>query len=69
MVISKRLKETLKSTPEGQVFSIQDFDIPAEYQPALVKALSRLISDGAIQKVSKGKYYKPRKSIFGTLNR
>ncbi len=67
MVISKQLKETLKNMPEGQVFSIQDFDIPAEYQPALVKALSRLVSDGTIQKVSKGKYYKPRNSIFGTL--
>lgn len=60
MVIAKQLKEKLKSIPEGQVFSIQDFDIPMEYQPALQRALSRLVAEGAIQKISKGKYYKAR---------
>lgn len=67
MVIAKQLKETLKSIPEGQVFSIHDFDIPSEYQPALVRSMSRLVADGAIQKISKGKYYKARESVFGTL--
>lgn len=67
MVIAKQLKETLKDMPEGQVFTIQDFDIPMEHQPALQRCISRLVADGTVQKVSKGKYYKPRKSIFGTL--
>lgn len=67
MVIAKQLKEKLKSIPEGQVFSIQDFDIPMEYQPALQRAMSRLVAEGIIQKISKGKYYKARKSVFGTL--
>lgn len=67
MVIAKQLKDALNKTPEGQVFSIQDFDIPKEYQPALVKALGRLAADGTIRKVSKGRYYKPRQTVFGTL--
>lgn len=67
MIIARRLKETLESIPEGRVFSIQDFDIPQEYQPALVRAISRLVADGVIQKVSKGRYYKPRRTVFGTL--
>ena len=67
MVIAKQLKEKLKSLPEGRVFSLQDFDIPMEYQPALQRAMSRLVADGALQKISKGKYYKARKSVFGTL--
>ena len=67
MIIAKQLKEKLKSIPEGQVFSIQDFDIPMEYQPALQRTMSRMVSDGAIQKISKGKYYKARNSVFGTL--
>lgn len=67
MVIAKQLKEKLKSIPEGLVFSMQDFDIPMEYQPALQRTMSRLVADGAIQKISKGKYYKARKSVFGML--
>lgn len=67
MIIARRLKERLESIPEGRVFSIQDFDIPQEYQPALVRSISRLVADGAIQKVSKGRYYKPRRTVFGTL--
>ena len=67
MVIAKQLKEKLKSIPEGQVFSMQDFDIPMEYQSALQRTMSRLVSGGAVQKIAKGKYYKARKSVFGTL--
>ena len=67
MIIAKQFRDTLNRIPEGKVFSIRDFDIPQEYQPALVKSISRLVADEAIQKVSKGKYYKPRKSVFGTL--
>lgn len=67
MIIARQFKEMLNSIQEGRVFSIQDFDIPLEYQPALVKSISRLIADGVIQKVAKGKYYKPRQTIFGTL--
>ena len=67
MVIAKQLKEKLNSIPGGRVFSIRDFDIPMEYQQALQRTMSRLVADGAIQKISKGKYYKARKSVFGTL--
>lgn len=67
MVIAKQLKKTLKSIPEGQIFSIRDFGIPQEYHPALVRALCRLVAEGSIQKVAKGKYYKPRESVFGIL--
>lgn len=67
MVIAKQLKEKLRNIPEGQVFSMHDFDVPMECQPALQRAMSRLVADGAIQKISKGKYYKARKSVFGTL--
>lgn len=53
--------------PQGRVFSIGDFSIPQEYQPALVKALSRMVADGKIRKVAKGRYYKPRQTMFGIL--
>ena len=35
---------------------------------ALAKSLSRLTKEGQIVRLSRGKYYKPQKSVFGTLN-
>ena len=67
MVITRQIKETLETMPQGRVFSISDFPIPAEYQPALVKALSRMVAGGGIRKVAKGRYYKPRQTVFGVL--
>lgn len=57
----------METMPQGRVFSIGDFSIPQEYQPALVKALSRMVADGKIRKVAKGRYYKPRQTMFGIL--
>ena len=42
MVITKQVQEILDATPPGKVLTIADFNVLPEYQPALVKALSRL---------------------------
>ena len=67
MVITKQVKQILDITPPGKVLTIADFDVPQERQPALVKALSRLVADGSIRKIAKGRYYKPKQTVFGTL--
>ena len=67
MIIGESIKKKLSETPEGVVLTISDFNIAPEYQAALVKALNRLVYQGSLNKISKGKYYKPRKSIFGSL--
>ena len=67
MIIGESIKKKLSETPEGVVLTISDFNIAPEYQAALVKALNRLVHQGSLNKISKGKYYKPRKSIFGSL--
>ena len=36
-------------------------------QPALAKALNRLVLRGELQKIAKGKYYIPKKTILGNL--
>lgn len=66
-MITKRIKEILDSTPPGKVLTIADFDVPLERQPALVRALSRLVANGSIRKIAKGRYYKPKQTVFGTL--
>lgn len=67
MIIGRVIKEKLSSTPEGVVLTTKDFDVEMRYQPALVKALNRLVHQGVLQKIAKGKFYIPKKSIFGTL--
>lgn len=67
MVITKQVRETLEAIPPGKVLTITDFNVPLEYQPALVKALSRLVAEGSILKIAKGRYYKPKQTVFGTL--
>lgn len=67
MVINGQIKEVMSSTPAGVVLTTKDFGVEMRYQQALVKALSRLVQQGELQKISKGKYYIPKKTIFGTL--
>ncbi len=67
MVISKQIKEKLSSTPAGVVLTTKDFGVEMRYQPALAKALSRLVLQGELQKIAKGKYYIPKSTIFGKL--
>jgi hypothetical protein len=68
MIISKQVKERLESIPNGIVITLQDFKVTPKYEGALVKALSRLVAKGDLKKTSKGRYYKPRKTIFGTIS-
>ena len=67
MVINGQIKEVMSSTPAGVVLTTKDFGVEMRYQRALVKALSRLVQQGELKKISKGKYYIPKKTIFGTL--
>jgi hypothetical protein len=67
MVITEQIKEKLRAVPDGCVLTLKDFNVDSQYEIALVKALSRLVVQGELQKVSKGRYYKPRRTMFGIL--
>ena len=67
MVIASLIKEKLSLTPAGVVLTTRDFGVEMRYQPALAKALNRLVLQGELQKIAKGKYYIPKKTIFGNL--
>ena len=67
MVIARLIKDKLSSTPAGVVLTTRDFGVEMRYQPALAKALSRLVLQGELQKIAKGKYYIPKETVFGKL--
>jgi hypothetical protein len=51
----------------GYIFTYEDFDIPVANMSALKMALNRLVDSGKIIRLSKGRYYKPEISEFGSL--
>ncbi|MDD5620645.1 MAG: DUF6088 family protein [Proteiniphilum sp.] len=53
--------------PKGYVFTYADFPAEVNQKEAIIKALNRMVTAGKIAKLSKGKYYKPETTPFGTL--
>jgi Family of unknown function (DUF6088) len=53
--------------PSGYIFTYVDFIDEVDKKQALVKSLNRMVTAGKISKLSKGKYYKPEKTVFGDL--
>ena len=58
---------TIDRFPRGYVFTYADFIAAVNKKEAVIKALNRMVQAGKIAKLSKGKYYKPEGTPFGTL--
>jgi len=67
MIVAAKVKDVLSATPDGVVLTIQDFDVEPKNQPTLTRYLNILVEKDVLKKVSKGRYYKPRNSQFGSL--
>jgi len=67
MTVMKKLKDKVNKMENGEIFSYEDLDFSKSQKEALAKGLSRLVQEGMIKRLSKGKYYKPRMSRFGEL--
>jgi len=65
--VTKYIRNTIDRLPKGHVFTYDDFDIDMNKKEAIIKALNRMANSGKIEKLSKGKYFKPEKTPFGTL--
>lgn len=58
---------TIERLPKGYVFTYNDFISEVNTKEAVIKALNRLTEYGKIEKLSKGKFYKPESTEFGKL--
>jgi hypothetical protein len=65
--VSTKIKRELSQLPEGEVFEYRKFVSEESSDTAVVKALGRLVSNGVLERLAKGKYFKPRKTPFGNL--
>lgn len=67
MTISATLKQRVKQFSLGQVFGYGDIAVYQDAPSAVVKAMGRLLKEGEIKRLSKGRFYKPKQGIFGDL--
>ena len=67
MTLAKEIRNRVLELKEGTVVTLADFGLPAEQQPALNVTLNRLVAEGVLKRLSKGRFYRERKSVFGTL--
>lgn len=67
MTIAQQIEIRVNSLDTDRVFSIADLGFPAEWWENVRVKLSRLANNGVITKIGKGRYYKPRQSVFGVI--
>lgn len=67
MNITDTVSSKIKRLPKGYVFTVDDFTNEVNSKEAIIKALNRMVANGKIEKLSKGRFYKPEKTIFGDL--
>jgi len=64
MIIAKEVKQKILQTEEGTVITYDDFAYLQNFN-AVSLVLSRLVKEGVIKRLEKGKYYRPVQSKFG----
>jgi uncharacterized protein YlbG (UPF0298 family) len=67
MTLTDQIKRTINKIPEGKTFRYVDLPIDKEAFVSAAKVLERLQKDSYIKKLSKGVFYKPKKTLFGEL--
>lgn len=67
MTIAKKIRNEISALPKDYVFGIKDLCCDASTRQAASRALQRMASQGEITKLSNGRYYKPRQTMFGEL--
>ena len=67
MKITDYIANSIDRLPKGYVFTSADFMGEVKSKEAVIKALNRMVLSGKINKLSKGKYFKPEKTTFGEL--
>lgn len=67
MNVTDYIANKIERLPKGYVFTYADFTTEVDKKEAVIKALNRMVASGRLVKLSRGKYYKPETTPFGTL--
>lgn len=67
MNVAQRIERKIAGMQDGTVFKYQELGIEAMEYSAAAKAIERLKKKGIVDSASTGVFYKPKKTVFGTL--
>jgi hypothetical protein len=68
MTIAKKIRAAIERLPKGYVFTFSEFlELGEDRSEAIIKALNRMVDTDELNKLSRGRYYKPESSPFGVL--
>jgi len=67
MNVAQRIERTIAGMQDGTVFKYQELGIASNEYSAAAKAIERLKKKGVVDSASAGVFYKPKKTVFGTL--
>lgn len=67
MKVTDYIISKIERLPRGYVFTYDDFITEVDQKEAIIKSLNRLADSNKIEKLSKGRFYKPEKTPFGNL--
>ena len=67
MNITEFIQDRINRFSKGYVFSYSDLGTNPKNKEATIKALNRMVESGLLDKVSKGRFYKPETTEFGVL--
>lgn len=67
MLQSKEVEEAVSLFRTDYVFTYRDLGLPPESSGNVIRKLNRMAKSGVIKRLSKGRFYKPRRTMFGDL--
>ncbi len=67
MVASQLIENKIACIEPTKVFTIEDLDFPREWRENVRIKLGRMVKLGVLDKAGRGKYYKPKTSVFGNI--
>ncbi|UVQ85220.1 hypothetical protein NXW03_06550 [Bacteroides fragilis] len=60
----KEIRQRIENIESDYVFTYQDLNLSPERSERVIKILNRLVAEGIIAKISKGRFYKPKKVLL-----
>ena len=67
MTVAKKIEAQLQNIPEGTPFRYEDLLIESSEYEAAAKSIGRFVNAGTLKRATKGVFYKPKQTIFGTV--
>lgn len=67
MIASHSIENKIAGIEPTKVFTIEDLDLPSDWRENIRVKLGRMVKSGQVQKVGRGKFYKPKTSVFGNI--